>query len=327
MKFKGLAILTGLLLISGTLFSQTLTEVINKYNDGVSKLNAQEYDGAISLFQETLSMCEQVGNEANDMKSQVENQIPSTYYRRAALWMKRKQYDKAIPYLENTVKYATEYNNNQAFAEKSQKFLESLYIIEGNKSVAAGNFDQATGFYDKALALNPNLSKAHQGKAIVFMKEEDTADMLKEFGVAKDLAAKEGDNDLINEMNIMIDNYFNPMIFDALSSLDPEDPNYTDVVDACNAAISANDQNATAYYVLCLINNRMIEYDDAIEAGTKAAKYETDETKLSNIYYELGLSYIGNAEYEKACEALNKVTAGDSVEKAEKKKSSVPGCN
>jgi len=327
MRFKGLAILAGLLLVSGTLSSQTIADVINKYNDGVSKLNAQEYDGALDIFKETLSLCDQVGAEADDMKGQVQNQIPSTYYRQAALWMKRKQYDKAIPYLENTITYSTEFNNNSEIAAKSEKFLQSLYIIEGNKSVAAGKLDEANSSYDKALALNPNLSKAYQGKAIVLMKEEDTEGMLTEFNKAKSLANAQGDKDLITEINSMIDNYYNPMIFDALSSLDEEDPQYDDVLYACDEAIKANDKNATAYYILCMMNNKMINYDAAVENGQKAAQYETDPAKLSNINYELGMAYFNNAEYDKSCEALSKVTEGDFVEKAEKKKASVPGCN
>ncbi|MFZ5942044.1 MAG: tetratricopeptide repeat protein [Bacteroidota bacterium] len=328
MRFKGLAILAGLLLFSATLFSQTtIADVINKFNDGVAKLNAQEYDVAIGVFNETLSMCEQVGAEADDMKAQAQTQIPSTYYRQAALWMKRKQYDKAIPYLENTVKYATEYNNNQEYAEKSQQFLQSLYIMEGNKSVAAVKYSEALDFYDKALALNPDLPKAHQGKGIVYLKQEDTGKMLSEFNLTKDLAGKKGDNELIKEINTTIDNYFNPMIFEALQNVDEEDQDYSDVVDACEQAIDANETNPTAYYVLCLVNNKEIEYDAAIEYGEKAATYETDENKLALINFELGVAYQATVQYEKACEAFNKAMVGDLIEKVEKKKLNVPGCN
>ena len=112
MKFRVLAILAGVLL-AATVSAQTLTDVINEFNTGVEKLNAQEYDVALEHFNQVLTMAEVVGAEANDMKAQAEKQIPATYYRQATTFIKRKQYDNAIHYLENTVTTATLYNNNE----------------------------------------------------------------------------------------------------------------------------------------------------------------------------------------------------------------------
>jgi tetratricopeptide (TPR) repeat protein len=103
MKSRVLAIFAGVLL-AGTLSAQTLTDVINEFNTGVEKVNAQEYVSALEHFNQVLSMAEVVGDEANDMKAQAEKLIPSTYYRQATTYMKRKQYDNAIPNLEKQLK-------------------------------------------------------------------------------------------------------------------------------------------------------------------------------------------------------------------------------
>ena len=106
MKLRVLAILGGILM-AGTLSAQTLTDVINEFNSGVEKLNNQEYDVSIDHFNQVLTMAETVGDEANDMKEKAEEQIPAAYYRQATVFMKRKQYDNAIPYLEKPLNMLT----------------------------------------------------------------------------------------------------------------------------------------------------------------------------------------------------------------------------
>ena len=102
MKLRVLAILGGVLLTS-MLSAQTLTDVINEFNTGVEKLNGQEYEVSLEHFNQVLTLAGQVGAEADDMKAQAENMIPSAYYRQATVFMKKKQYEHAIPYLEKTI--------------------------------------------------------------------------------------------------------------------------------------------------------------------------------------------------------------------------------
>ncbi len=117
MKLRVFAIIAGVFL-AGSLTAQTLTDVINEFNTGVEKVNNQEYDAALEHFNQVLAQAEIVGSEADDMKAQAEKQIPSTYYRQATIFMKRKQFDNAIPYLEKTVETATLYNNNEEMSIK-----------------------------------------------------------------------------------------------------------------------------------------------------------------------------------------------------------------
>ncbi len=106
MKFRVFAFL-GAILMAGSMSAQTLTDVINEFNTGVEKLNNQEYQVSVEHFNQVLALAETVGDEASDMRAQAERQIPSAYYRQATVYMKRKQYDNAIPYLEKTVESAS----------------------------------------------------------------------------------------------------------------------------------------------------------------------------------------------------------------------------
>ena len=160
MKLRVLALFGGILL-TATLSAQTLTDVINEFNTGVEKLNNQEYEVSIEHFNKTISLAETVGAEANDMKAQAEKMVPSAYYRQASIFMKRKQYDNAIPFLEKTVETANLYNNNEETKAKAAKYLPQLYVREGNREWKNKSYDAAIAYFDKAIASNPNLYQAY----------------------------------------------------------------------------------------------------------------------------------------------------------------------
>jgi len=326
MKLRVLTILGGILL-AGTLSAQTLTDVINEFNTGVEKLNNQEYEVAIDHFNQVLTMAETVGAEADEMKGNAQQQIPAAYYRQATTFMKRKQYDNAIPYLEQTVEFATLYNNNEEIKAKATGYLPQLYVREGNVSWKNKDFDQAHAYFDKALGMNENLYQAHQGKGMVYLDQDETSSMLEEFALAKAGAEAKGDTKTIEKVNGVIDSYYNKFIQEEYEMVDPEDNDYTYVVEACENALAANPENPRAFYYMAAINNKAVEYDAAIDNATKALQYEKEAIWVSAINFELGSAYQNTAEYDKACEALKNVMEEPFLGRAEKKMGNIPGCN
>jgi tetratricopeptide (TPR) repeat protein len=326
MKLRVTAILGGILL-AGTMSAQTLTDVINEFNEGVAKVNNQEYDASLEHFNQVLALAETVGPEADEMKGKAQEQIPLAYYRQATLFLKRKQFDNAIPYLENTIAKATEYNNNDESRQKADRYLLQSYMVEAQRSLKNQSYDAALGFFDKALNMNPDIYQAHQGKAMVFMEQDETDMMLEEFALAKEGALAKNDTKTANSINGAIDNYYNKFITEEMEMVDPEEEDYTYVVEACEKALAANPDNPRALYHMALIYNKKIEYDSAIDYALKALVVETEPIWISAINFELGYAYQNTVEYDKACEALQKVVDEPFLSRAEKKMGSIPGCN
>lgn len=326
MKLRVLAILGGILL-TGSLSSQTLTDVINEFNTGVEKLNNQEYEVSIEHFNQVLALAETVGDEAIDMKLKAEQQIPSAYYRQATVFMKRKQYDNAIPYLEKTIEFTTLYNNNEEINAKAMNYLPPLYVREGNRAWKNKAFDDAHANFDKALAMKEGLYQAHQGKGMVFLEQDEIEPMMEEFRLAKEGAMAKNDTKTIGKINGVVDSYYNKFITEELEMVDPEDKDYTYVIEASDNALAANPENPRALYHLALVSNKMIEYDAAVDYALKALLYETEPVWISAINFELGSAYQNSVEYDKACEALNNVLEEPFLTRAEKKMESIPGCN
>lgn len=327
MKKRALIIVTALILASGAIFAQTLTDVINEFNAGVESLNSQSYETALEQFNESLELSDAVGEEADDMKEQAREQIVGTYYRQAITLMKRKQYDQALPALENTVALSAEYDKKPEYAENAKKYLPSLYLREGNVQRAQGNFDEALGFFDKALEMQPELYKAHQGKGIVYKETNDIDKMLGEFSIAKEKALAKGDQAFISDINSAINGHYRELIEEELMMIDPEESDYTFLIDICDEAIEANENNGYAYWQAAMAYNKMVDYDTAIEYAEKGVAVETDPVMLSALYYELGQAYQNTVRYTDACEAYNKVTEEPFTTRAEKKMMTTPDCN
>lgn len=324
MKFRVLAIFVGVLM-AASLSAQTLTDVINEFNTGVENVNSQEYTAAIDHFNQVLSMAETVGAEADDMKAQAEKLIPSTLYRQATTFMKRKQYDNAIPYLEQTIETAAQYGNNDDISVKAAGYLPQLYVLEGNVQWKNKSYDEAIVLFDKALALNPELYQACQGKGMIYMEQDQTEEMLECFENAKKGASAKDDTKTIEAINGVIDTYYNKFITEEMEMVDPEESDYTYVVEACDNALAANPDNPRALYYKALVFNKGEQSEQAIEFAQKALQFETESIWISAINFELGSAYQSTSQYDLACEALQKVTEDPFLARAEQKMASV--CN
>ena len=325
MKLRTIAILSGIL-IAGALSAQTMTDVINEFNAGVEKVNNQEYDASVEHFNQVLTLAETVGDSATDMKASAEKLIPSSYYKQAMMFLKRKQYDNAIPYLENAIETATLYNNNEESSQKASKYLMQSYMREGQRNYKNEAYDESLDLYNKALAMNGNLYQAHLGKGMVYRDQDEIDMMLEEFDLAKAGALAKNDTKTIGTINQAVDGYFNTIIKEEFEAIDPEEPEYEYVIEACENALNANPDNARAYYYMASTYNKQSEYDPAIEAALKGLASETDPIWVSALNLELGTAYDKTSEYDKACEVLKKVVEEPFLTKAEKKIGSI-GCD
>lgn len=318
MKFRVLTLVASLM-IAGSLSAQTMTDVINEFNLGVEKLNNQEYEVSIGHLNKTIELSDAVGAEADDMKAKAQEQIPKVYYRMGQQFMKRKKFANAIPNMEKTIEFATLYDNNADIKAKAEKYLPSLNMAEGQRLLKTKDYDGALEYFNTSLEQNPKLYKAEFGKAMAYMGLNEEADMKEAFARASAGAEAKGDTKTLGQINGAMNNYYNRAINEEMSMLDPEEVDYTYVLEACDNALAANPNNPHALFILASIANKEDRHYDAIELAGKAAKYETDAMKLSGIYYELGLGLDKTSQYDKACEAYQQVTEDPYLTMAEKK--------
>lgn len=316
----------GGILVASSISAQTLTDVINEFNEGVNKVNNQEYDASLVHFNQVVSLAEAVGDSAAEMKANAENLIPASYYKQAKIFLKRKQYDNAIPYLENTITTATLFENNEESSKKASNYLLQSYVREGQRNYKNKDYKASLNFYDKALAMNGSIYQAHLGKGMAYKEMDEVDSMLEEFAIAKEGALAKGDTKSIGTINKTINKYYNTIIKEEFEAIDSEEPEYEYVIEACESGLNANPENARAYYYLASVYNKTAEFDMAIEAAQKGLIIETEAVWISALNFELGSAYDKTDKYDMACDVFKKVMEEPFLSKAEKKISSI-GCD
>lgn len=321
MKKRVLAITAGLLSMTGILLAQTYADVVIEYNSGVRCLNNQAYDSAFIYLNNTLAMAETVGAEAAEMENSAKEQLVYANYSQAYTFEKRKKYSEAVPFYEKTVTLSEEFGVKEETAGKAKRRIVSASMRAGQAEYKKQEYEAALAHYDRVLSMAPSVYQAHQGKGLVYEKLDQPQEMLGEFAIAKEKATEKGDDKVLSAVNSKINSYYNALIEEELMMIDPEEPDYTYLIDICDEAIAANEKNAMAYYNAASAKNKSVEYDAAIEYALKGLEYEAEIEAiwLSALYYELGIGYHNTVRYDEACEAYNKVTEEPFFTKAESK--------
>lgn len=318
MKKRVLAIIAGLLSMTGILLAQTYADVVIEYNSGVRCLNNQAFDSAFIYLNNTLAMAGTVGAEAAEMEQSAKEQLVYANYSAAYTQEKRKNYSESIPFYQETVMLSEEYGVKEETAAKAKKKIISASMRAGLAEAKKQEYDLALEHYDRVLSLQPKIYQAHQGKALVYEEMEQTEDMLGEYAIAKEMAAAKGDQKVVDQINGQINKYYRALIDDEVFNIDPEEPDYSYLIDICDEAIAANDQNSWAYYNAASAKNKEVLFDEAIEYALKGVAYETDPMLVSALNYELGYAYQNTVQYKEACEAYYKVTEEPFFTKAER---------
>lgn len=160
---------------------------------------------------------------------------------------------------------------------------------------------------------------------MVFLSQDETEMMLESFAKAKEGALAKNDTKTIDNINEAINSYYNKFIVEEMANVDPEDNDFSYVVEACEKALAANPDNPRALYHLAIVANKGGEYDKAIENAEKALAHETEPVWISAINFELGSAFQNSDDYTRACEVLKKVTEEPFLSRAEQKMGTV--CN
>ncbi len=309
-------LLVVMLMFTVTTFGQTYEDVVAKFNEGADGINKGEFALAISDFQEVLMMAETVGSEADDLASKSKQQIPLLNYQAAIGFMKQKDYENAIPYLQKTVDFAEAYNNNAEYKTKALRYLPQLLTGVGTKRIKSDDCEGALEMFKSAVKYSPNYAKAHLGLGLCYKANYEEDDMIGSLTKAIELAQAKNDAKTIKDAQEALGGYFVEVGKMELEDMDPAAEDFEYAIEAFERAIEFNPENTDANYQLAVLNNRMTEYDLAIGFCKKALEQESVEIKIAAINYELGNAYNGIDEYDLACEAFKKAMVGLFEEKA-----------
>lgn len=304
--------------ISVLVFSQSMNEAGQAFNDGLQKAKAKDYSAAIESYRQCVVFCNSVGAEGNDLKGKAETQIPVAYYNQGKAQYKAKKFDDAIKSFDSAVNSANAIND-KSNAGKSKKYLARVYNSKGTGFYSAKKYDDALVMFYKSLTYDEAYLRANYGKSLVYRKQNNVEAYKAEldYMVAN---GKEGDKTVAKAKSTAVKFFANTQAGKAIQA-----GNFKKAVDMLEIGVSFGNVNAQAYFFAAVAHNNLSQWQKAIDAGNNAVAKE--KKSKSNIYFELGKAYEGIGNKANACSSYKKVTDGPNLASAKYKIETELKCN
>jgi tetratricopeptide (TPR) repeat protein len=291
---KKLLIAIAALTLSGALLSaQDLSQATELYNNGATALTTKDYTTALENFQKALEMGKSLGADGEELVTNCKNAIPGVALQIAKDLIQDSKYDEAKTKIDDAVKLATEYENNDVLTE-AKELIPVMYTKKGADALKTKDYTGAAAAFKESY-----LADTTNGKTAITLaqlygqlgKSEEAIDMLQH-------AAWNGEETEAKEQASTI------YLREASSLLKSQ--KYADAVKAAEKANSYA-ENANAYLIAGQASQKLGKNNDAIENFTKYLDLKPNSSNSAAITFTVGALYQGANNKTKALEYYKKV--------------------
>jgi hypothetical protein len=278
MKLRNLIKTVSLLVVvvfsTTTINAQGRNDVINAYNEG-AKSAQTDPQTAIKAFEKVVSLSEQVGDSAADLRQQAIKVLPSLYYNVAAnAYTGKKPTPVVIQAAKKAAAAALKYDNT-SIKENADIILVKAYNQMAGEYFSKDDYNGALAAFDSVLLINPDYSSALYNKAKVKQ--------------ASDLAL----------------NYFRS----AVSKANQEDK-LDEALNLLNKAAKYGDDKDLFYY-FADVYNKQKDYDKGLDYARKGLALETGDAEAkAKFYFQIALAQEGKGQTSEACESFKNASYG-----------------
>lgn len=304
--------------ISVLVFSQSMNEAGQAFNDGLQKAKVKDYSAAVESYRNCVDICNSVGVDGDDLKSKAAAQIPVAYYNQGKAQYKAKKFDDAIRSFKSANSTALEVNDEK-YATRSSKYLARVYNSKGTGFYSAKKYDNAISMFEKAISYDETYEKAYYGKSLVYRKQNNVDAYMAEVNYLVE-NGKEGSKTAAKAKATAVKFFANTQAGKAIQAGD-----FKKAIEMMKYGQSYGEINAQANFFAALSFNNLSQWQNAIDAATKAVAKE--KKSKSNIYFELGKAYEGLGNKAKACSCYKNVSDGPNVASAKYKIETELKCN
>lgn len=296
---------------AGTNLAQDINKATEAFNKAL-ELQSTDPKGAIASVKSCLEVCDQIGEDADDLKMRAEMKLPELYYNVGNSYVKDKKIMEAIPAYKEAIKVAQQYKVTEV-EKKATNMLPQLYYAVGGVHYKKDEFDETIAAMQQAIDVDPTYAKAYYTIGLVYKKQNNLTDF--ETIMDKGLVAAEKSRD---------NNYKNRISKSASSAFLEEGAAAVtggksgDAVPMLKKSLKYDAENSDVFFYLATAHNELKEWDLAIEAANNGLKFEKDEDdKKAKHYFNLGMAYKGKGDKNAACAAFNNALFGQFKDNAQ----------
>ena len=316
MKLAKIALIALLTMMTTWTFGQSLNDAGAAFNEGIALAKEDNSKGAIQAYLNCIEICDQLGEEGDELKGKAYGQVISIYTNLGLEAYKAKEPNAAIVYLEDALKYS-EAANDQGGAKKARKYIAYAYTYQGNVKLKEEKYDEAIGDFNAGLEYYANNIKTYYGLGLAYLKTDDGPRMKE--AMDKVVAMGPEDDKTVDKAKSAAGKYFLARGAKALEKLQ-----YEESIEMLSNSLAYMPDNADTYYYLALAYNNTKAFDKAVTIGQQGLGIAGENA--FNLHFEIGRAYEGLGEKKMACDHYKSVTGGPNVEAARYQAETVLNC-
>lgn len=307
-KIAGLLIVSAI--ISTNLLAQERNDVINVFNEGAKAMQT-DIPTAIQAFEKVVTMSDQVGESVDDLKQKAVKVLPGLYVKLAVKALNDKApasevISSARTALAASVKYGSE--TNKANSEK--------VLVQGYNSMAAeffanNDYENALVTFDSLLAINPDYLNAIYNKALIYIRQDNSASFEETIDLFIDKVKGGNDEEKVKQASTLALEYFR-----SKGSVAIQDEKLDEAIGLLTKSAKYGDDKDLFYFFADAYNKKS-DFETAAGYAQKGLDLEPGDAEAkAKFYYQLAVAQLGMGKTSEACESFKNAQYGAFTEAA-----------
>jgi tetratricopeptide (TPR) repeat protein len=288
--------------------SQDRNAVIQAFNDG-AKASQTDAPAAIKAFETAITLADQVGETATDLKQKASAALPGLYIKVVSAAITDKKPAPEIMKLARTAVAVAEKYGTQVQKDNAAKTLVQAFNFQATGYFSKNDFPNALLTFDSLLAVNPDYVNAIYNKALIYIKQNnsDAFEQTIDSYIGKVKAAN--DEARTKQASTLALGYFR-----GAGSKANQAEKLDDALTLLTKASKYGDDKDLFYY-FSDVYNKQKNYDKGLEYAQRGLDLEagTAEAK-AKFYFQLGLAQEGKGLIAEACASFKNSAFGPFAE-------------
>jgi tetratricopeptide (TPR) repeat protein len=284
--------------------AQVRGDVIKVYNEGAKAMQT-DVPAAIKAFESTITISDQVGETANDLKQKAMQVLPGLYLKAASNAItEKKPAPEIVKSAKSAVAVAEKYGT-AANKENAQKVLLQAYYTMGTDYFTKKDYENALISFDSLLVINPDYSTALYNKALIYRAQNNSTAF--EESIDSFLEKMKSSNDTVRakQASTLALEYFR-----AAGSQANQAEKLDEALALLNKAAKYGDDKDLFYYFADVFNKQK-NFDSGAEYAQKGLDLESGSAEAkAKYYYQLAVAQAGKGDTANACASFKNALYG-----------------
>ncbi|MGI6338487.1 MAG: tetratricopeptide repeat protein [Bacteroidales bacterium] len=295
-------------LIFTNINAQERNDVIKVYNEGAKSMQT-DLPAAIQAFESVITISEQVGESADDLKQKAMQVLPGLYLKSANNVVKENKSVAEIVQAAKVAVAATDKYGTATHKETAKRLMVQAYNIMGTSYFTEKEYENALLAFDSLLIVDPDYSNAIYNKALVYRSQNNSEAFEEAIDLYLSKLAPGTDDERSKQASAMALEYFR-----AAGSQANQAENLDEALLLLNKAAKYGDDK-DLFYFFADVYNKQSKFDSGVEYAQKGLEMETDDAEAkAKFYFQLGLAQAGKGQTAEACASFKNSLYGPFAE-------------